>query len=97
MNINSTLFPQRQLEKLGPVSQDSYEVEKVIEYRKAPRTSVPRYKVLWLGYSLENDQWIIVKDISTGILQDLWTKGSLENTFKRRGTNNGQPGRYQRD
>ena len=97
MNHNSTLFPHRQLEKPGPVSRYRHEVERVIEYRKAPRTGVPQYKVRWLGYSLRDDQWINAKDIATGNLQDFWTKGSLENTFKRRRTNNGQPGKYQRD
>ena len=58
---------------------------------------MPQYKVRWLGYSLVDDQWIDAKDISTGILQDFCTKGSLENTFKRCRTNNGRPGRYQRD
>ena len=97
MNNNSTLFPHRQLEKPGPVSLDRYEVEKVIEYCKAPQTGVPQYKVPWLGSSLEDDQSIDAKDISTRILQDFRAKGRLENTFKRRCTNNGQPGRYQRD
>ena len=41
VNNNPTLFPQRQLEKPGPVSQDRYKVEKVIEYCKAPRTGAP--------------------------------------------------------
>ena len=45
MNNNFKLFPQRQLEKPGPVSQDRYEVEKVIEYCKASGTGVPQYKV----------------------------------------------------
>ena len=58
---------------------------------------VPLYKVHLLGYSLEDNQWIDAKDISTGILQDFWTKGSLENTFKRRRTNNRRLGKYQRD
>ena len=97
MNNNFNLFPQRQLKKPGPVSQNRYEVEKVIEYRKAPRTGVSQYKVRWLGYSHGDDQWSNAKDISTGILQDFWTKGSLENTFKRRRTNNRRLGKYQRD
>ena len=97
MNNNSTLVAQCQLEKPGPVSQDRYEVKKVVEYLKAPRTGIPQYKVCWLGYSLADDQWIDAKDISTGILQNFWTRRSLENTFKRRHTNNVRPGRYQRD
>ena len=97
MNNNSTLIPQCQLEKPGPVSQDRYEVQKVIEYRNATQTGIPQYKFRWLGYLLEDDQGIYAKDISVRILQDFWTKGSLENTFKRPHTNNGQPGRYQRD
>ena len=56
VNNNSNVFPQLRLEKPEPVTQDRYEVEKVIEYCKAPRTLVPQCKVLWLGYSLEDDQ-----------------------------------------
>ena len=97
VNNNSVLFPPRQLAKPGPVSSDRCEVERALEYRKAPPTGAPEYKVRWLGHSLEDDQWIDAKDISTRILQDLWTKGSLENTFQRRRTNNRQPGRYQRE
>ena len=97
MNNNSTLFPHRQLEKPGPVSLDRYEVEKVIEYCKAPQTGVPQYKVPWLGSSLEDDQSIDAKDISAKILPDFWSKASWENTFKRRHTNNGRPGKYQGD
>ena len=97
INNNYTVLPQPQLEKPGPVSQVRYKVESVLEYRKAPRTGVPQYKVCWLRYSLEDDQSIDAKDISTRILQDFRAKGRLENTFKRRCTNNGQPGRYQRD
>ena len=86
---NSTVFPQCQLGKPGPVSQDRYEVEKVIKYRKALQTGAPQYKVGWLGYSFEDNQWMDAKNISTGILQDFCTKGRLENSFKRRCTNNG--------
>ena len=82
------VFPQPGLEKLGPVLQDKYEVEKVIEYGKAARTGVLQYKVRCLGYALEDDRWIDVKGISTGILQDFWTKGSLEKSFKRLRTEN---------
>ena len=58
---------------------------------------MPQYTVHWLEYSLEDDQWITAKDISTRILQDFWIKESLENTFKRRRASNGQSRRYQRD
>ena len=61
VNNHSTLFPQCQLEKPGPVSQDRCEVKKIIEYRKAPRTGVLQYKVRWLGYSLEDDLCIDAK------------------------------------
>ena len=51
-NNNWILLPQHQLVKPGPILHDRYEVEKVIEYRKVLRTSVPQYKVCWLGYAL---------------------------------------------
>ena len=55
VNNISILFPQRQLGKPGAVFQDRYEVEKVMEYHKPPRTGIPQWKVYWLGYSLEDD------------------------------------------
>ena len=97
MNINFILFPQNQLDKPGPVLQDRYKVDRVIEYRKATGTGMPQYKVRWFASSLENDHWIYAKDISTGIVQEFWTKESLENTYKKRHINNGQADRYQRD
>ena len=68
VNNNYTLFLPRQLDKPGPVSQDIYKVDKVIEYRKALRTGVLQYKVCCSEYSLEDDQWLDAKDISTRIL-----------------------------
>ena len=94
MNYVCTMFLQHQLMKLGPVMQDTYKFEKVIEYHEASSTSVPEYKAHWLRYSLDDDQGMDAKDISIQILQDFWTKGNLENTFKRCRTNNGQLGIY---
>ena len=45
VNNNPTLFPQRQLEKPGPVSRNKCQVKEVIAYRKAPQSGVPQYKV----------------------------------------------------
>ena len=58
---------------------------------------MPQYKVHWLGYSLEADSCIDTKDISTRILQDLLTNGSVKNTCKTHRPRNGRPGKYQRD
>ena len=52
---NDILFPQYQLVKPRDIFQDRYEVKKVMEYCKAPRTGIPQYKVHWSGYSLAND------------------------------------------
>ena len=97
MNNDCHLFPQCQLAKPGPALQDRYEVEKVIEYCRAPRTSISQYKVRWLGYSLEDDQSIDAKDISAGMLQEFCTNGSWENIFKGHCTNNGCTGRCHSD
>ena len=70
MNNNSTLFPQCELAKTGPVTQDRYEVQKVLEYRKTLRTSIPQYKIYWFGYALADEPWINAADICTIILQD---------------------------
>ena len=43
INHNPTLFRQQQLVKPGRIAQGRYEVEKVIAYYKAPRTSTSQY------------------------------------------------------
>ena len=97
MYNNWILFFQHQLAKPGPVSQDTCEVGKVIQYHKAPRTGILEYKVRWLGHSLQDNLCINAKYISIGILHHFCTEGSFKNHFKRRRTNNVQPDRYQRD
>jgi hypothetical protein len=88
---NDSQFPQRELIKPGPVEEDRYEIEKVLEFRTAPRTGKPQYKVRWLGYGITDDQWIDAQHITTEILQDFWTKGSLADTFKLRRSNRKGP------
>ena len=68
---NYILFVPDHLAKPKPVSQDSQEVEKVKEYCWAARSKVSQCKVCWLVHSLEHNQWIKVKEISNGILQEL--------------------------
>ena len=58
---------------------------------------VPQSKLRWLRYSLEDNPCIDAKDIFAGHLQDLLTKGSLENSFMRWRTNNGRLDSYQAD
>ena len=42
---NDKEFPGHKLEKPGPVEDDRWEVEKVLEFRLAPRTGERQYKV----------------------------------------------------
>ena len=81
-NNNSIIFPEFQLEKPGAVTQERYEVKRVIEYRKAPTTEIPQCNVRWFGYLVEDDQWTNAKDITVRILQDLCTKGSWKTLSK---------------
>jgi len=81
---NDNKFPLSGLSKPRPVEDDRYEVEKVLEYCTAPGTGQPQYKVRWLGYSYNDDQWINADHVNTEILQDFWTKGSPADTFKQR-------------
>ena len=43
VNTNYTVFPEQQLAKPEPVSEERYELEKIIEYYKEPKSSIPQY------------------------------------------------------
>lgn len=55
MNNTSMLLLQLRLVKPRPVTWERFEVEEVIEYHKALRTSILQYLVHRLGYSLEDN------------------------------------------
>jgi len=81
---DSTNFPGRHGEQPGEVTEGRWEVERVLEFRTAPRTGKSQYLVRWKGYGSDDDEWINFEDISLEIVQDFWTSGNYSNTFKQR-------------
>jgi len=81
---DSTNFPGHHDEQPGEVTEGRWEVERVLEFRTAPRTGKSQYLVRWKGYGSDDDEWINFEDISLEIVQDLWTSGNYSNTFKQR-------------
>jgi len=67
---DSTNFPGRNEEQPGEVREGRWEVERVLEFRFAPRTGKSQYLVRWKGYEIDDDEWINFEDISLEIVQD---------------------------
>jgi len=81
---DSTTFLGRHEEQPGKVTEGRWEVEQVLEFRTAPRTSKSQYLVCWKGYGSDDNECINFEDISLEIVQDFWTSGNYSNTFKER-------------
>ena len=43
-------LPESELNRPGPVEEDRWEVEKVLEFRSQPKTGKPQYKVQYKGW-----------------------------------------------
>jgi len=80
----STNIPGHHDEQTGEVTEGRWEVERILEFRTAPRTGKSQYLLHWKGYESDDDQWINFEDISLEIVQDFWTSGDYSNTFKQR-------------
>ena len=58
-------WPSRILEKPGPVDNNldsEYLVDKIIDHKKIGKSKF-KYLVRWVGYSPEDDQWIVGRDL----------------------------------
>jgi len=81
---DSNNFPGRQKEQPGGATKGSLEIERVLEFRTAPRTGKSQYLVRWKGYRSNDDEWINFEDIGLEIVQHFWTSGNYSYTFKQR-------------
>ncbi|HEY4153194.1 MAG TPA: hypothetical protein VGM38_07715, partial [Pseudolysinimonas sp.] len=90
-------FPGRHDKQPGEINKGRWEVEKVLEYRTAPRTGKNQYLVRWKGYGNNDDEWINFEDISLEIVQDFWTSGNYSDTFKSRRSGKNHKHRRTRD
>jgi len=53
---NPTNFPSRDGEQRGEVTEGTWEVELVLEFRTSPRTGKSQYQVHWKGYGSNDDE-----------------------------------------
>ena len=79
-------FTERKLNTPGPVEEDRWEVEKVLEFRRQPKTDKQQYKVQWKGWTTRYNQWLFTADIDEDLIQQFWIHGSMAATYKRRKT-----------
>ena len=83
---NDIHFPERKLNRPGPVEEDRWEVEKVLEFRSQPKTGKPQYKVQCKGWPTKYNQWLFTADIDEYLIQQFWLHSSKAATYKRRKT-----------
>jgi len=73
---DSTNFSGRHEEQPSEVTEGRWEVNRVLEFRTAPRTGKSQYLLCWKGYGSDDDKCINFEDISLEILHDFWTSGN---------------------
>jgi len=86
---NPIKFTGREKTKPGPIDEkeNSYKVEKVMEYRSQPGTGLPQFKVRWKGYNYYQDDWINDKDIEDSLKKDICRNGNKSTTYSKRHVN----------
>ena len=62
-------FAERTLNRPGPVEEDGWEVEKVLEFRSQPKTSKPQYKVQWKACHIKYNRSLFTADINEDLIQ----------------------------
>ena len=77
-------FPARELTEPGPVEDDEWEIDQVLEFRFQPRTRKPQYKVRWKGYAPNHDSWVFKEDISPESIQHYWKHADTTATYRKR-------------
>jgi len=68
---NLTNFPGRHEEQPGEVTEGRWEVERLLEFRTAPRSGKSQYFLRCKGYGSDDHEWLNFEDRSCEIVQDL--------------------------
>lgn len=77
-------FLFRKMNKPGPVKEDHYKIDKVLEFRLEPGTRNLQYKVKWKEYSAGSNQWVQAEVIDNILLQKFWEERNKATLFKKR-------------
>ena len=93
---NPEKFPAREFTEPGPVEEDEWEIEQVLEFRFQPRTRKPQYKVRWKGYAPKFDSWVFKEDITTDAIEQYWRYKDTSATYKKRPVRKAKIGRRSR-
>ena len=72
------------MKRPGAVEGNWYKVEKAVEFRTEPGTKKRQYKIRWQGYPASEDSWVDAEEIHQKVLEEFWTKGNKEATYKKR-------------
>ena len=69
-------FPMREPPRPPPIipEDNQYEVERIVEHRPRRGRRGMEYKVHWLGYPEEDDEWIKEENIDAQLVRDYWAQ-----------------------
>ena len=93
---NHVHFANRKLNQPGPVAEDRWEVQKVLELRSQLKPSEEQEKVQWKGWPSKNNQCLFTADIHVDLIQQFCLYDSKTATVKRRRTKISPPHRKSR-
>jgi len=73
-------FPMREPPRPPPIipEDNQYEVERIVEHRPRRGRRGMEYKVHWLGYPEEDDEWIKEENIDAQLVRDYWAQVDKE-------------------
>src|SRR5205807_5080353 len=70
--------------KPGPVKEDRYEVEKLLEYITQPGADIPQSLVKWSGWRNTQSTWEKADQIDDSLKREFWLNGSKKATYRKR-------------
>ena len=89
-------FTERKRNVPGPVTEDRWEVEQVLEFRSQHKTGKPQYNVSWKGWPTKYNQLLFTADIDKDLIQQFWLHGSKTATYTTRKFHKSPPYRKSR-
>ena len=84
-------FPQRHNSEPGPVRDNRYEFENVVNFRFHHLAREPLYQIRWKGYRPSQDQWIYSDQIDEEVKFRFWQEEDWKPTLQRRRCHRGRP------
>ena len=84
-------LPQRPYSEPGPMKDDRYEVENVVDFRFSHPAREPLHQIRWDGYLPSQEKWIHRDEIDEELKFKFWQGEDLKPTWQGRRCHRGRP------